>query len=133
MANTGIPVNFCITVVLGFFVGAAISGQMFYLFTVENLKQFGCLKAMGVSNPRIVGMIVFQGAVVGLLGFAIGMGLATGFFVVAEAIGQGDLRGMFVPRQVAAITGAAVGVIVLLASVLSVRKVLVLEPAEVFK
>lgn len=133
LENTGIPINFGITVGLGFFVGAAIAGQTFYLFTIENLKQFGSLKAMGVSNLRLVGMILVQGAAVGLLGFAIGMGMATGFFVVTEASGQADLRGMFVPWQVTAITAAAVSFIVLLASVLSIRKVLVLEPAVVFK
>ena len=41
MEKTGIPINFGITVVLGFIVGTAIAGQTFYLFTVENLKQFG--------------------------------------------------------------------------------------------
>src|SRR5262249_9920928 len=49
LSYTGIPVNFGITVLLGFVVGVAIAGQTFYLFTVENLKQFGALKAMGVS------------------------------------------------------------------------------------
>ncbi|MFM7922353.1 MAG: ABC transporter permease, partial [Planctomycetaceae bacterium] len=40
--NTGIPVNFAITVTLGFIVGGAIAGQTFYLFTLENLRQFCC-------------------------------------------------------------------------------------------
>ena len=53
--NTGIPINFGITVVLGFLVGTAIAGQTFYMFTLENLKQFGALKAMGATNWRIVG------------------------------------------------------------------------------
>lgn len=131
--NTGIPVNFGITVGLGFFVGAAVAGQTFYLFTVENLKQFGNLKAMGVSNWRLVGMILFQAAVVGVMGFALGVGMACTFFVVTEASGQPDLRGMYVPWQVIAIAAGAVGAIVILASLLSIRKVLVLEPAMVFK
>lgn len=133
LENTGIPVNFGITVGLGFFVGAAIAGQTFYLFTIENLKQFGSLKAMGVSNGRLVGMILLQGLVVGLMGFAVGMGLATAFFEVTELSGQADLRGMYVPWQVMAMTFAAVSMIVVLASLLSIRKVLVLEPAVVFK
>lgn len=133
LENTGIPVNFGITVGLGFFVGAAIAGQTFYLFTIENLKQFGSLKAMGVSNGRLVGMLLLQGLVVGLMGFSVGMGLATAFFEITELSGQPDLRGMYVPWQVMAITFAAVSVIVVLASLLSIRKVLVLEPAVVFK
>jgi putative ABC transport system permease protein len=133
LENTGIPINFGITVALGFIVGAAIAGQTFYLFTVENLKQFGNLKAMGVSNPRLVGMIVFQAAVVGAMGLAIGLGMAVSFFEITERTGQADLRGMYVPWQVMLITGGAVGAIVFISSLLSIHKVLVLEPAMVFK
>jgi hypothetical protein len=50
MKNTGIPINFGITVVLGFVVGPAIAGQTFYNFTLENLRHFGALKAMGTPN-----------------------------------------------------------------------------------
>ena len=71
---TGIPINFGITAVLGFLVGTAIAGQTFYNFTIENIKQFGALKAMGATNGRIVGMILLQAMVVGLLGYGIGVG-----------------------------------------------------------
>src|SRR6202034_3711187 len=57
---TGIPFNFGITAMLGFLVGTAIAGQTFYNFTLENLKQFGALKAMGATNGRIVMMIMLQ-------------------------------------------------------------------------
>lgn len=133
MTNTGIPVNFGITVTLGFIVGAAIAGQTFYLFTLENLKQFGSLKAMGVDNLHLIGMILFQAAAVGIMGFGIGIGMAASFFEIMEISGQADLRGMYVPWQVICITGTAVGLIVTIASLLSLRKVLVLEPAMVFK
>lgn len=133
MRNTGIPINFGITVVLGFIVGAAIAGQTFYLFTVENLKQFGSLKAMGVNNLRIIGMILFQAAVVGLMGLGIGLGLAAAFFEAMERTGVADLRGMFVPWQIIAITTGAVSLIVFVASLMSIRRVLILEPAAVFK
>ena len=65
---TGIPFNFGITAFLGFLVGTAIAGQTFYNFTIENLKQFGALKAMGMTNLRIVGMILLQATVVGSAG-----------------------------------------------------------------
>ncbi|WP_437228468.1 ABC transporter permease [Planctomicrobium sp. SH661] len=133
LTHTGIPVNFGITVALGFIVGAAIAGQTFYLFTLENLKQFGSLKAMGVDNLHLIGMILFQAAVVGIMGFGIGIGLAATFFEVMEFSKQADLRGMYVPWQIIAITGTAVTIIVSIASLLSLRKVLVLEPAMVFK
>jgi putative ABC transport system permease protein len=72
-------VNFGITVLLGFIIGAAIAGQTFYLFTLDNLRQFGALKAMGVANGRIVGMVLLQGLVVGVLGYMIGLGMGAAF------------------------------------------------------
>jgi putative ABC transport system permease protein len=88
---------------------------------------------MGVENGRLVGMILFQAAAVGAMGFGIGIGLAALFFEVTGNSGQAALRGMFLPWQVVALTGAAVGLIVIAASLLSLRRVLVLEPAVVFK
>ena len=116
---------------LGFIVGAAIAGQTFYLFTVENIRQFGALKAIGVTNGRLVSMILLQGVVVGLLGFAMGGGFASLFFFATRNIPH--LRGFFMPWQVLVGTGGAVLVIIVLASLLSIRRVLVLEPAVVFR
>src|SRR6516225_2969153 len=129
--STGIPVNFGITIFLGFFVGVAVAGQTFYLFTIENLKHFGSLKAMGLSNVRIVGMIVLQGLVVGAMGYALGVGLTAVYFMITNQRTQ--LAGLNMMWQVMAGTGAAVLVIVVLASLVSIRKVLVLEPAVVFR
>jgi putative ABC transport system permease protein len=131
LSSTGIPVNFGITIFLGFFVGVAVAGQTFYLFTIENLKHFGSLKAMGLSNLRIVGMILLQGLVVGAIGYAVGVGLTAVYFMITNQRTQ--LAGLNMMWQVMAGTGAAVGVIIVLASLVSIRKVLVLEPAIVFR
>src|SRR5262249_44704416 len=84
LTSSGIPVNFGVTVALGFFVGVAIAGQTFYLFTLENLKQFGALKAMGASDRGLVGMILLQALVVGAIGYGLGMGGTALFFEVAK-------------------------------------------------
>jgi putative ABC transport system permease protein len=131
LGSTGIPVNFGITIGLGFIVGVAVAGQTFYLFTLENLKQFGALKAMGVGDLRIVAMILLQALVVGAIGYGFGVGLTAIFF---ESTGHiTPLAGLHLHWQVMAGTGVAVLVIVMLASVLSIRRVLVLEPAVVFR
>jgi putative ABC transport system permease protein len=131
LGSTGIPVNFGITITLGFIVGVAIAGQTFYLFTLENLKQFGALKAMGLSNLRVIGMILLQGLVVGVIGYGIGSGLAGLFFMATGQLTH--LAGLAIPWQVMAGVGGAVLVIVVLSSLISIRKVLVLEPAIVFR
>jgi putative ABC transport system permease protein len=131
LGSTGIPVNFGITITLGFVIGVAIAGQTFYLFTIENLKQFGALKAMGLSNGRIVGMILLQALVVGAMGYGIGIGLAALFFESTSHITP--LAGLHLYWQVVAGSGVAVMLIVVLASLLSIHRVLVLEPAVVFR
>jgi putative ABC transport system permease protein len=131
LRSTGIPVNFGITILLGFIVGVAIAGQTFYLFTLENLRQFGALKAMGLSNLRVVGMILLQGLVVGAIGYGVGVGLAAIFFMATGRMTH--LAGLGIPWQVMAGVGAAVLVIVVLSSLISIRRVLVLEPAIVFR
>ena len=131
LRSTGIPVNFGITIALGFIVGTAIAGQTFYLFTLENLRQFGALKAMGLSNLRLVMMILLQAGVVGSVGFGLGMGVTAGFFEATKNVPH--LAGFYLPWQVALGTAGAVALIVVLASLVSVRRVLVLEPAIVFR
>jgi putative ABC transport system permease protein len=133
LQSTGIPINFGITVALGFVVGAAVAGQTFYLFTVENLKQFGALKAMGVCNLRLVGMSLLQAAVVGALGYGLGVGGAAGFGILMGKLARTVPPAFFMTWHILAGTGVAVLLIVLLASVVSIRRVLVLEPAVVFK
>ncbi len=132
MGSTGIPINFGITIVLGFVVGVAIAGQTFYLFTLENLRQFGSLKAMGLTNSRILLMILLQAFVVGLIGYGLGVGLSATYF---ETISKSkvELEGIFMYRQVMLLVAGCVAVICVIASLLSARKVLVLEPAIVFR
>lgn len=129
--NTGIPVNFGLTVAIALIVGTVVAGQTFYIFTIENLKQFGALKAIGTSNRRLVGMILLQAMVVGLIGYTIGMGMTAGFFSVTTH--RDATRGIVLLWQVMAGSGAVVMFIVLIASLLSIRKVLVTEPAIVFR
>ncbi len=130
LAKTGIPVNFAVTVLLGFIVGTAIAGQTFYLFTVENIRQFGALKAMGTGNGTILGMVLFQALQVGVVGYGVGIGLAALFGFGTRAFSR---LAFFMPWQVLVITAAAVFLIVLLASLLSIRKVLIVDPAIVFR
>src|SRR6266567_4091282 len=131
MRNTGIPVNFGITIAVALVVGTVVAGQTFYIFTIENLKQFGALKAIGVTNGRIVGMILLQALVVGSIGYALGMGMAATFFAIF--VHQIATRGIILLPQVMIGTAVVVIFIVIVASLMSIRKVLVLEPAVVFR
>jgi putative ABC transport system permease protein len=131
LRNTGIPINFGITIGVALIVGIVVMGQTFYIFTIENLKQFGALKAIGVSDRTLIGMILLQALVVGAIGYSLGMGLcATFFHITANNI---PTRGLVLLPEAFVGVGVTVMVIVIAASLLSIRKVLVLEPAVVFR
>ena len=131
LGSTGIPINFGITISLGFIVGAAVAGQTFYLFTLENLKQFGALKAMGVTNVRLIGMILLQATVVSGIGYGLGMGVTAIFFTFTNRIAP--MAGIHLTAVAASGVGCAVAIIIFLTSIFSLRKVLFLEPAVVFR
>jgi putative ABC transport system permease protein len=130
--RTGIPINFGITVALGFIVGAAVVGQTFYIFVLENLRHFASLKAIGVGNRTILWMVLVQAIFIALVGYGLGIGLAALFFEVMARVWI-EARGMTMPWEVMLGTAAAVVAIIALASLASVRRVLLVDPAIVFR
>jgi putative ABC transport system permease protein len=129
LVQTGILVNFGITIALGFVIGMLVAGQTFYTFILDNLRNFGALKAMGVGNGRIVMMMATQVVVVALLGYGIGVGLAS----LTGAAFSGVGLAFQMPWQIPAGGFLAVGGVCMLAGVLSMMKVMRLEPGVVFR
>jgi putative ABC transport system permease protein len=129
MRETGIPINFGIAIALGFFVGVAIAGQMFYNFTLDNLRYFGAFKAMGASSRTLLGMVALQALVAGVLGLGLGLGAVSAFGLNAA----GGKLAFKMLWQIPLIAAGAVLIICIFASVVSMWKVLRLDPADVFK
>jgi putative ABC transport system permease protein len=129
VGQTGIPINFGIAIMLGFLVGVAIAGQMFYNFTLDNLKYFGAMKAMGASTPRLLGMVALQASTAAFLGLGIGLGITALFGLNVP----GNRLAFRIVWQIPAITAAAVLVICVGSALLSMIRVVRLDPAEVFK
>ena len=110
-------------------VGTAIAGQTFYNFTLDNLRHFGALKAMGASNGTLLRMILLQALVVGSLGYGLGVGVAALF---GSFLGSTELA-FKLPWQLLGLNAVAITCICLASALLSIRKVMRLEPAMVFK
>ncbi len=129
LAKTGILVNFGMAVGLGFVIGLIVTGQTFFNFTLDNLRYFASLKAMGASTPRLIGMVLSQVIAVTLMAYGIGVGVA--------AIAGGFIRGaglaFTMPWQVLALTLAAMMLVAVLSAVLSLVKVIRLEAGVVFR
>lgn len=131
LKETGIGINFGITVLLGFIVGLVVSAATFYQFTIENLRHFAVLKAIGARTGTLIKMILIQAFVVGLIGYGIGVGLAGAFSLTGRR--PGAELAVYFPWQLMVASFVAMILTVCVGSLLSLRRVVRLEPAVVFK
>ena len=129
LKKTALPINFGVAVLLGFLVGAAIAGQTFYNFTMENLRYFGVLKAMGASQKTLTTMILTQAGIVGVIGYGIGLG-ATSLFAWMTSNSVLAFRFTW---ELFLLSFFGVMVICAFAALISIRKVFKLEAAVVFQ
>ena len=128
--NTGIPASFGTTIILGFIVGIAVSGQTFYSFVLENLRHLGALKAMGASNGLLARMLMVQALTVGMIGYGLGVGLTALFGLAVLKTGQPPF---LLPYQLPLFTFVVIVFICMFAALLGIRKIYKLEPAVVFR
>jgi putative ABC transport system permease protein len=131
LERTGIPINFGITVFLGILIGGAITAQTFYIFIIENLKQFAAMKAIGVTNRQLLRMVLLQAAVVGSIGYSLGIGLTALFFKATA--NAPALKGFVLHWQVVAGTFGMISLIIFVSILFSLRRVFTLDPAIVFR
>lgn len=131
LRETGIGINFGITIFLGFAVGVALSAAIFYQFTLENLKHFAVLKAMGAGSSRLISMVLVQAMTAGVIGFGIGIGATSVFSLIIQNSTTTELDSIL-PWQLIVGSGGAMLVCILLACVMSLRKVITVSPARVF-
>jgi len=129
ITETSIVLNFGMSVLIAFLIGTLIAGQTFYNFTMDNLKHFGALKAMGAGNRTLLSMILLQAGLVGFLGYGIGTGLAC---LMGIAM-QDSMISFTLPWQVLAAAGVVVIGIITISAGISLRKVMKLEPGIVFR
>jgi putative ABC transport system permease protein len=128
--NTGIPISFGTTVVIGFIVGIAIACQTFYAFVLDNLKHLGALKAMGMTNFRLSIMLIIQSSTVGMIGFGIGL-LATSLFAYAAI--QNEQPPFVMPWQIPVVAFLVIQFICMLAALMGIVRLSLYEPAMVFR
>ena len=129
--QTGIGTNMLIMTVISFIIGLSISGQTFYTFVIENIEKFGALKAIGAKGRELIFMILFQATFVSLTGYGMGVGLCSLIIWLAR---------LYLPDYAATVTFGNLGlafvmvvVIAAISSYVGVRKVLTIEPFDIFR
>lgn len=131
MYQTGVGTNILIMTVIGFIVGLSISGQTFYTFILENLERFGALKAIGTTSRELTMMILFQASFTALTGYGLGVGLCTLLIGIAK-LRLADFASMITYLNLG-IAFVMVVVIAALSSYFGIRRVLQIEPFEIFR
>lgn len=129
MKNTGIPINFGISVLLGFLVGIAVVGQTFFNFIHENMKHYAILKAMGIQRDTLSKMVMVQAGVVGFIGYGIGVGLCALFGMKFND----SVLAFRMPPILLFYSGLGVIFIILMSAIFSIRRVQTVDPAVVFR
>jgi len=129
VASTGLGLNLFLTVFLGALVGVIIVTQTLYSSTMEHLREFGTIKAIGADNGDIYRIIARQAIMAAVSGFLLGALLTAGTRPVLERL---DLK-LHISSSFCAAAFLGTVVMCLLAGAISFRKVSRLDPAMVFR
>ena len=127
--STGAGVTTLIGAVLGLIVGIVVVAQTIYAATVDHLREFGTLKAMGASNGYIYKVIIQQALYSAVMGYSVAIVLA---YFIARGSEAGEAS-ILLPWQLAAGMFAVAVLMCSGASLISIRKATTIDPAMVFK
>jgi putative ABC transport system permease protein len=130
--KSGALISFGLVSVITFGIGASIAAQSFAAFARDSLRYFGVLKAMGASRTQLISMILAQALLVAAIGFGIGVGVTVLFGALIQN-GSGIDFPMSVTPALLAFTATCVHAVCLGSALLSIARVLRLEPAAVFR
>jgi putative ABC transport system permease protein len=127
--NTGLGLNLYVNVFLGALVGIVVVAQTLYASTMEHLKEFGTVKAIGGSNRDIYRILLRQAGVAALVGFVLG---AIPAFALPPLVARVGLQ-LIIPAPFAAIVFAGTIAMCAAAAMISFHKVATIDPALVFR
>ena len=106
-----------------------IVAQTIYSATVDHLREYGTLKAIGASNAYLYWVIVKQAVLSAVGGYVFGIGLSA----AASHFSRYGKAQIVLPGTLAAALFGLTLLMCVSAAVISVNKVTRLDPAIVFK
>jgi putative ABC transport system permease protein len=122
-------ITFGTSTAFGLLIGFIIVALSMFSAVLDNIKEFGTLKAIGVTNGDLSRLLFTQSVLYALLGSFVGLGVV-GF--ASEGIRSANLS-LVLPWQLLALAPAVMTVLCLVASVLALQRVRRLEPGMVFR
>ncbi len=127
--STGLGLNLAMTIFLGCLVGVVVVAQTLYSSTMEHIKEFGTVKAIGGSNLDIYRILGEQAAISAVVGFALGGAMS---WLLRPAMASINLK-LIISPELAATVGVGTLILCLTAAMISFRKVARIDPALVFR
>lgn len=129
MFGTGAGITVLIAAFLGLLVGVVVVAQTIYSATVDHIREYGTLKAMGATNFYLYKVIITQAFLSGLIGYAVGMSIALLFSYISLK----GTTGIILPWELVLGLFGLTMLMCVGASVVSINKVTRIDPAMVFK
>jgi putative ABC transport system permease protein len=129
ISKTGAGGAILMAALLGFLVGLAVASQAIYATTMENIEEFATLKALGASHAFIMRVIITQAFICGIGGYLLGVLLT---MPVVHAVKAG-IPWVSTPDWLPVSVLAPTLAMCILASIVSVKAALAIEPAKVFR
>jgi len=129
LISTGIGATTGASTAFGLIVGLVIVSLSMFSAVVDNIREFGTLKAIGCRNADLALMLFVQSSIYGLLGSVIGL---TQITIIADAMRSPKLA-LVLPWPVFVGTPVLMVLLCGLASLLALSRVRKLEPAMVFR
>lgn len=127
--ETGVGFSFMLTIIISFLVGMLIVGQTIYNSTMEHIKEFGTLKAIGASNFEIYKIIFSQAIINALLGYIVSLIITMATVKMYDAIGMILVVRWWVNLLVLALTLIMCST----AAFVSIRRIKKIDPAILFR
>lgn len=127
--TTGAGVTVLIAAFMGLIVGLVVVAQTIYATTMDHIREFGTLKAMGASNGYIYRVIVQQAVIAAVLGYGLAMAVSV---PIVRLSAKGSAIILMPWSLAGTMLALAVGMCIA-ASIVSIRKVTTIDPAMVFK
>jgi putative ABC transport system permease protein len=129
MFTTGAGVAVLIAALLGLVVGVVVVAQTIYATTMDHIREFGTLKAMGAPNSYIYKVIMTQAGIAAVVGYSLAMVIS--IFIVHAS--QGGGAAIMMPWPMAIGIFFLTVLMCVSAAFVSINKVTKLDPAMVFK
>lgn len=127
--TTGAGIAILLAAVLGVIVGFVVVAQTIYATTMDHIKEFGTLKAMGAPNSYVQKVILMQAGISAAIGYVVGIAVSSFIVHFGQPAGAPILLNWWMALVTLVLTLA----MCMGAALISIKKVTQLDPATVFK